>query len=351
MTFTYLDKFGYDAKRRRERLAFLSLGEGDHELARAFARHVAKPQVEQLVDQFYLLLGQQHDFLAVMARGFDRDRLKRTMRDYLLHFGRDFDSQRYFDARLRIGLAHIWAGVDLSVYQCAYRLLQQLLIDAIPRDYAKREVLISFILKITTLDMSLAIEAYHCAQVEGLEEAYARARSRGALLAERLQRDGLTRVLTRESILGQLELLVSDQRQRERPAVVVMIDLDHFKQVNDQYGHLVGDDVLREVSQRLRGRLRAQDLIGRYGGEEFLLVLPQTGLARGREVCERLREVVAGMPVLSGNHKVTVTISIGVTEVTMTEEVETVIQRADQAMYQAKQAGRNRVEVTDVARG
>jgi diguanylate cyclase (GGDEF)-like protein len=127
----------------------------------------------------------------------------------------------------------------------------------------------------------------------------------------------------------------------------MMCDIDHFKSFNDQYGHSVGDDVLREVARRLHNSVRSYDMVGRYGGEEFLVSLnkcnPESAVARA----ENLRAKIGGCPIQTANKQVTVTISIGLalsTEFTQCT-VEEIIHQADMALYAAKAAGRNCVRV------
>jgi two-component system cell cycle response regulator len=122
-----------------------------------------------------------------------------------------------------------------------------------------------------------------------------------------------------------------------------MLDADHFKIVNDTYGHPTGDDVLREISARCRKTLRANDILGRYGGEEFVIVFPETNVEEAGAVAERLRAAVAANPIQVGEHALDVTVSIGVAAYSPGHNVERMVERADAALYTAKQDGRNRV--------
>jgi diguanylate cyclase (GGDEF)-like protein len=126
-----------------------------------------------------------------------------------------------------------------------------------------------------------------------------------------------------------------------------MTDLDCFKRINDEWGHLVGDAVLREVAQRMRVAVRSYDQIGRYGGEEFLIVLPGCDAGGALKLAERIRDRVGGRPMDTSGGLVPITISVGV--VTSTQEpgadVERLIDLADQALYRAKARGKDRVEL------
>ncbi len=131
------------------------------------------------------------------------------------------------------------------------------------------------------------------------------------------------------------------------PLTLLMLDIDYFKQINDEYGHPAGDEVLRKVADCLRARLRAQDIAGRVGGEEFLVVLPQTSLHGALELAESLRSSVQALCVLAADgREISLTISIGVSTLEVVPGLEgtTLIAAADAALYRAKNKGRNRVE-------
>ena len=129
-----------------------------------------------------------------------------------------------------------------------------------------------------------------------------------------------------------------------------MLDIDYFKSINDTYGHDAGDDVLREFALRIRKSIRGIDLACRYGGEEFVVVMPETDLAVATMVAERLRRRIAGEPfsIQQGTHGIEITISIGIAGLGSDDGAAGVLKRADQALYRAKRDGRNRV-VPDAA--
>jgi diguanylate cyclase (GGDEF)-like protein len=129
------------------------------------------------------------------------------------------------------------------------------------------------------------------------------------------------------------------------PLSVVMVDIDHFKAINDELGHVVGDEVLKHVATMLGEALRAGDAVVRYGGEEFLLILPGVEAERAARVAERARGLVQKYPALVAGQRIGVTVSLGVAQRRPGEPRESVIERADQAMYVAKRSGRDRVEI------
>ena len=157
--------------------------------------------------------------------------------------------------------------------------------------------------------------------------------------------DNLTGVFNREYLSHQLPSALSMARRRGESLSLAMIDVDHFKRVNDEYGHDVGDGVLAEVAQRLRGSTRTEDILVRYGGEEFLVLLPRTDAEHARDVSERMRERIQSEPFLIGERPLDVRISAGVAELQLDEPPTALVRRADSALYAAKAAGRNRVEI------
>lgn len=159
--------------------------------------------------------------------------------------------------------------------------------------------------------------------------------------------DPLTGILNRRAVLDRLETEMARASREGRPLGLVALDIDHFKAVNDTWGHLTGDEVLREVACRARAALRAYDVFGRVGGEEFLVVLPGTDIASAAKVSERLRQSLCAQPVPSAKGPINVTASLGATVWVYGEGVDPLLDRADRALYLAKEKGRNRVEVLD----
>ncbi len=169
----------------------------------------------------------------------------------------------------------------------------------------------------------------------------------------------LRRLATQDPLTGLLNrrhffILAEQEYERflryQRPLALFMVDIDHFKAVNDRYGHLVGDEVLRAVASRIRNGLRQVDILARYGGEEFVLLLPETDLETARALAERLRISVAELQIDTKEGTVSVTLSLGVAAISngISIPFEQLLDVADRLLYQAKQAGRNRVEVWDV---
>jgi diguanylate cyclase (GGDEF)-like protein len=175
-----------------------------------------------------------------------------------------------------------------------------------------------------------------------------------AVEAQRSQarHDPLTGIYNRRALVEELQRIIAKSVHDRSPVSMLMIDLDLFKKVNDTYGHLVGDEVLAAVCQRVTARLRHGDLFARFGGEEFVVVLPDTKVHDALKVAESIREVVAAEPLAVTAHRIPVTISIGVQSmqaVAIEGAVDRLIAGCDEALYRAKANGRNRVEVLSVA--
>jgi two-component system cell cycle response regulator len=165
-------------------------------------------------------------------------------------------------------------------------------------------------------------------------------------LRDQATRDSLTRLWNRSSILTELGRELARAARESLPLGVVIVDLDHFKHINDTYGHLAGDAVLREAARRMQASIRQYDSIGRYGGEEFLILFPGCGETECYAQADRLRKLLGQTEMSVNDTSIRVTASFGVTSA-MPGEIwaeEELIRTADEALYLAKKSGRNRVE-------
>jgi two-component system, cell cycle response regulator len=165
----------------------------------------------------------------------------------------------------------------------------------------------------------------------------------------RADHDALTGVPNRRAILEALDQEVFRQVRDNRPFGIILADIDHFKIVNDTYGHLSGDDVLRTVAQRLKDSTRPYDSVGRYGGEEFLIVAPSADIAGTMALAERIRRRIESDPIIAEARPLKLTVSMGIAvSVHSPCVVKTLLQLADDALYRAKKNGRNRSELATV---
>jgi diguanylate cyclase (GGDEF)-like protein len=173
-------------------------------------------------------------------------------------------------------------------------------------------------------------------------------------LHQRASIDDLTGTLLRRALREQAPMQLASSRRTGRQTAVLMVDIDHFKRINDTLGHPAGDEVLRHTAQVLRAHLRPDALLSRHGGEEFVVVLPVVDLATARSVAERLRHAIASTPCpLPEAAPVSVTASLGLAmlgeQAGQPEPLESALNRADQALYAAKRGGRDRIELAPMA--
>lgn len=162
-------------------------------------------------------------------------------------------------------------------------------------------------------------------------------------LRELATHDPLTGLFNRRHVEEVLRRELDRTARHDRPLALAMMDADHFKNINDTYGHQTGDEVLRAISGRCQKTLRSHDVLGRYGGEEFVIVFPETNIGEATAVAERLRAAVADNPITVGANALAVTVSIGLASYAPGQDLEKMFQRADSALYMAKQGGRNLV--------
>jgi diguanylate cyclase (GGDEF)-like protein len=343
---------GFDNARIAEHLGLIGLtGPDDRAIADELQSHVIQPNVDAIIEEFYEALEEHPKFQAVVRDEMHISHLKMTQRKYLLSMGCNFDTHSYFEERLRVGAVHQQVGVPLSLYQAFFCQLQNMLLTKIPDEIRLNPdtyaAIARFIIKITSLDMSLAIETYHSTEVGNLEDSIDTIRGEGELLRRTLQFDSLTEVCSRQYLLQELRQRLDEAQGQAQSLAVVMADLDHFKEVNDTYGHLVGDSVLKDVATRMVTGARGTDIVGRYGGEEFMIIFDDTELETARDLAERIRIRVMADPFHEETTSLWVTVSFGVALARPDDTVETLTSRADQAMYVAKRGGRNQVRTEE----
>ncbi|MES2218217.1 MAG: diguanylate cyclase [Pseudomonadota bacterium] len=166
---------------------------------------------------------------------------------------------------------------------------------------------------------------------------------RAGILSSFMIRDSLTQLLNHNTIVQDLGLELTRAEKQSTALSFVIIDIDHFKSINDTYGHLIGDYVLRKLSELLLSQVEKTDLVGRYGGEEFALILPTSNAAQAKAICEATREKFSKLQFKSGGQEFTVTFSAGIASFPPIHNTEKMIAEADKALYKAKQFGRNQV--------
>ncbi len=242
-----------------------------------------------------------------------------------------------------IGIRRAWAGqknaqILMLAYGCA--LLGVLLQALLGLGVGQRQVYMDlfFLVGFGVASMVLFL---------GLARSVLQVRLERDLAKLQASTDGLTGAFNHQA--AQLEIVRQlTHASVDQPLAVCFVDLDLFKRVNDQFGHLVGDETLRQVVNVTRPILRGNDVFARWGGEEFIVVLPKTNAAVAREIAERIRSAIQSQCSMIGSHPVGATVSIGIAISTLcVEPADLLLDRADQALYRAKHAGRNRVVLAD----
>jgi len=153
--------------------------------------------------------------------------------------------------------------------------------------------------------------------------------------------DGLTQIFNRRYFLEQLDREVSRSKRYRRHLSLIMFDIDRFKDINDTYGHLAGDYVLKQLATVIKGKIRREDILARYGGEEFVIILPEIDLGNAVSFGEKVRKIVEKAPFKFEDTRISVTVSVGVAACEEGDDGSTIIKRADDKLYEAKDAGRN----------
>ena len=153
--------------------------------------------------------------------------------------------------------------------------------------------------------------------------------------------DGLTQIFNRRYFLEQLDREVSRAKRYRRELSLILFDIDHFKTINDTFGHLAGDYVLKQLATVVKGKIRREDILARYGGEEFAIILPEIDATNASSFAEKIRKLVEKAPFKFEDTKITVTVSVGVATCADPDDAPALIKRADDKLYEAKGAGRN----------
>ncbi len=208
------------------------------------------------------------------------------------------------------------------------------------------EIILSYLKKILSEIEELRKE--NKIQQEKLEEYHKEiSQLRKALKVARKEAniDFLTGIPNRRRFIRALEDFLKDYKEKNYPFSFVMLDIDNFKSINDTYGHLIGDEVLKEIATVLKFYLRANTIVGRLGGEEFGIILPGISKDDAKNIAERLRKIIENRKIHINDETIKITASFGVTQAKKDDTVESLIERADKALYEAKKTGKNKVVV------
>lgn len=349
MKLPLCNKYGFDDEQRQKRLAFMGLSDEDQPGIDFLQTKIIQPFAEQIVAEFYRKLTTYPDIKNFINKHTRLENLKATQILYLKTYGVNFSSAEYFEERLKVGQVHAQINLPISYYEMAYRILNEIILEFILKhlNVSTQEYLdiVKLILNITALDMSLAIETYYNKKVNEMSSSINALMDERQVLSKQVERDELTRAASRARVMDFLQANVDKANEGGHHFCIAMIDLDHFKCVNDEYGHLVGDEILKGVSARMMAALRQDDMLGRYGGEEFVLVFPGANIKIAERISKRICKHIEEEPFQVEQHSIPVTVSMGVAQWHKGEEVEKLLGYADHALYKAKHQGRNQVVV------
>jgi len=347
MELQYCEKFGYDQHILEQRLALIGLADSDHGIAGRLQQEVIVPNFNNIVDRYFKRILANPEVAKVLSNKNLHNEQRQTQSKYLLSLGMGFDSLNYVEHRLQLGVTQSSVGLSISLYLCTFNLLLQTIIENFPKkirdNVHEYHDFVQFVNKIVTFDTSLVIDTCYTHQLKSFEQSLDGMQVLASHLEKHAVTDSLTGMINHEHVIKELQNALVAAQTEQQTICIVMADIDHFKSVNDTYGHLAGDGVLKEVAKRIKNSLRGFDVVGRYGGEEFLLILHRAQLDTARVVAERIRSRIAATPIDLPDALLDVTISMGVAMANSDELANTLIARADKALYSAKQNGRNQV--------
>lgn len=339
-------QYGFNETMIKKRVKQMGLTEAELPLAGPLIQHAILPFHNQIMDDFYQYVFNDPEMRPFIGSEQNIDRLKKTQTEYLLSFGINFQSAGYFEYRLRVGVAHARISMPMHIYIAAYNKMQCLLLNALEAseidDPEIKHQYRQLIIKLIYLDISLAIDAYNFMTMISLSESVNKLEKEKSILSNQLMHDTLTGVLSRAYILDVLTKYIAvQQRSKYQQLSVALLDIDHFKNINDSYGHQIGDEVLKKFCETVNAVIRGHDYLGRYGGEEFLFIIVNTDPDNALRLVERVRATIATSVYDISGQKIQLTTSIGLTHITDGDDVNSMIERADSALYKAKAGGRN----------
>jgi two-component system, cell cycle response regulator len=302
---------------------------------------------EALVDDCLFALADNQDFSSIEQADCGHA-LRQGWIDLLRGFGQDFNSPDYLARRLAFFATCARVGMPLNLLLLQHGLIQRNVIECITVSgeiASNVHKLTDCALRIGALDLYLVAEGYRLPEIDTLQKSLQALRGEVSHLRWRASVDQLTGLVSYSKLVEVLAQQIDKAQARKQPLSIIMADLDFFKSVNDTHGHLVGDLVLHHTAGRIQAAVRDFDIVGRFGGEEFTVILKNTDIEMAGIIGERIRAEIAVAPIHVKKLNISITISLGVAMLRQGETMEALLERADAAMYQAKRAGRNRVVI------
>lgn len=345
--YHFCEKLGITENEIQKRSQFIGLSEADvphlQEIRNIFHAHE-----DNIIEEFYNYLAQFAELSRFISDAATLQRIKGTQRTYLATLGQAWTSLDYCENRLTIGCTHERISLPPKWFVGAYGKLFELLSRHITEHYRHNPQrvppLLTTLGKIFTFDQHLSLEAYYKVITERTDSLLNDLSEAQHRLEDTIRIDPLTQVLNRKYLLETLEMEFHRSKRFHRPFTVLFLDMDHFKKINDEYGHAFGDLVLETVGRKLPKLVRPSDVVGRYGGEEFVIGLVECPADRAGVIAERLRAEIGMTTITHDGHMLHATVSIGFSSVEPeTASLDELLKKADKALYQSKALGRNQV--------
>lgn len=311
-----------------QRKQFLQIGKDDLQRIRDLRKSMNEIPTK-IFDQFYNHLMEFRETKDYFQDQRVIDRLKHKQLQYFEKLLSGQYDREYLLSRLSIGYTHVQLNIVPLWYIGAYSIYIDEIRKIVKKSAKDAQRTMRSLLKVILLDIVLTLESYHFVKYRLQEE-----------LKKLAVTDDLTGIFNRRKLEEVLQYEMDRSIRQKTYLSMLMIDIDHFKKVNDLHGHDVGDDVLMSLAKLMNGGLRETDYLIRYGGEEFIICLPGTSLEIATTVAERLRKKVEDHPFRTVGY---ITVSIGVAGYDRADNKDTLLKRADEKLYEAKKEGRNQV--------
>ncbi len=311
-------------------------------------REVVAENLDEVVDEFYKKILQFSEMDRLIGDAETLRRLKNHQRNYILTlFDGQYDEE-YIHARLRVGVVHNRIGLEPKFYISAVHnllsALRNIIISHHSQNCSSCGAGSAAVEKILMFDLSITFDTYINSLMdevsrskkdledyaESLEEVIS---ERTKLLKEQAQHDGLTKLLNQRAFYTELRRELMRGQRRNHATVLVYFDLDNFKKLNDSQGHKRGDEILVAVADAMRSTLRESEIIARYGGDEFCIILPESNAQEAQQVCQRLNKVIKESTEGSG---ISCSMGIAVSPPDNNYDADSLVKIADKAMYEAK---------------
>ncbi len=326
--------YGFTQTRIDEMLRLMELGERDQGIAAQLQSQVILPGLSEITEEFYKYLQIHREFYEYFTAGEQLTRMTEMQQQYLRSLGVNFHAPGYFEDRLRVGVTHSRINMPPRLYECAYTKLKQLIVERIPvsMDKENRNSLRGFLDRIISLDMALALESYFQSRIDTMQASLSELEAAQEKARKQSIIDMATGAASRNAVLGFIKECLSTQHKGGEPISVAMCRLEDIQQVNTDYGRMVGDVVLKKAVEKILPLIRKSDMLGRYGGTEFLLVLRAVDSERADKIMKKLADNFAEAPITIKDKQFSIKLKTWLTSTMDNDELPVVLSRLDQVV-------------------